>query len=132
MMVAIMGMVSRFATALQIGAGVVVGVTVTALAMLAYDTFIDDPRVAREARREYVAAAELAAVKAELAKVKREKEATQKVLTDFEARYREAMEQQAEHQFHLEQEIAEYEARLAESDRVCVLDDRDIEWLSKP
>ncbi len=107
-------------------------VTLTASTLALYDRAIDDPAVARGARREFVARAELVAAKAKLAEAERQRDAGAQALEEFRRRL--AVEQQVERaeDARHEKEIADYEKKLAAQGRGCVLDDGDIEFLRRP
>lgn len=98
----------------------------------AWDRLIDDPRVRKEARQEYVHIAEKEALQAELEREKELRTIAElvragyaRLLAEYEAR------QVAENE-RIEKEIAEYEAELEAAGRSCRLTDADIEWLRKP
>ncbi len=107
-------------------------VAFTASSLALYDRAIDDPAVARVARLEFVARAELEAAKARLAEAERQRDAGAQALEEFRQRFA-AQEQveRAEDARH-EKEIADYEKKLAAQGRGCVLDDGDIEFLRRP
>lgn len=99
------------------------------VALAAYDSAIDDPRVAAEARQGYVTEAALRAAEARAAEAERQRAAAQKAAAAFEEALRHVREHEDERAAKLEQEIDEYEAKLREDGRTCGLSDSDIEWL---
>jgi hypothetical protein len=110
---------------LKIGAGLLAGLALYGI----YDTTIDDPAVAREARAGYVLLAEKAAAEAGAAEMMRQRDASAQALEEYRNRLQAAqlVEQQAKDT--LEQEIASYELQLSEKNRACLADDADVQFL---
>lgn len=102
------------------------------LALASYDRLIDDPVVSREARAGFVALSEKVALEARLSEETRQRLAVAAVGAEFSRRRLIAEAIAASRIETLEQEIAGNEAKLLERDRLCRLDDADIEFLRKP
>lgn len=107
-------------------------VALTSSAWTLYDRTIDDPAVARAARSEYVARAELEAAKARLAEVERQRDIGAQALEEYRRRLAAYEQVEAAEDARHELEIAENEKRLQAAGRSCVLDDADIEFLRRP
>lgn len=102
-----------------------------AAAALAYNTFIENPRIARDAREGYVREAEKAALDAELREVRRQLDAAEKAATLWQAQLTRAQKEEDERAQQVESDIAEFKAKLLAENRSCSLSDSDIEWLRK-
>lgn len=105
------------------------GSALTFALMAGYDRLIDDPAIARQAQLIFVEKAERQAAIASMAEARRQREAIDKANADFTLaiRTREALAQSE--RTALEQEIADYEKRLSNAGRACLLDDGDVEFL---
>lgn len=97
-----------------------------------YDRWIDDPAVRADARKEYVHIMVNEALKAQLAEEQRQREIAEAAADRFGELLRLVEEESQAALEHMEQEIADYEAKLESDGRSCHLDDADIEWLRKP
>jgi len=112
--------------------GALAGIVISSVIWMSYNHLIAYPDVAREAREGYVVLAEKTALetKIQIEQVRREKAEA------ISRKHAEALEKadalnNAE-KARLEQENAEYEARLEAAGRRCELDGADIDWLRKP
>lgn len=99
------------------------------VAWSSYDRLIDDPGVVREARAGFVAVAERDALAALVAERDRQRLAAEMALSNLRREIDRISEQEQAAQDRLEQEIKDYEKKLADAGRLCPLDDGDIEWL---
>lgn len=121
-------LVSPFAVPLAaVAAGLVVMV-----GMIAWDVVVDDPAVAREARRGYVDRAELRAEKAARAEAERQLAAVARARDGYRLALAAADARNAADVERIEREIADHETRLEAAGRSCRLDPADIEWLRQP
>ncbi len=110
--------------ATPLGAGAVV-----AGVFLAWNGWIDNPRVAREATTNCVARAETAALDAQLAEERRRRAAATAAL-ELYRRQADADAAAAEARAaDLQKEIADYEKKLADAGRGCALSPDDLDWL---
>lgn len=109
----------------------VAGAATLALAGL-YDRLVDDPAVAAAARRYMVAKAELDAERARGTELERQLTAGAQALEEYRRRLAAEQRAQDETDARHEQEIADYEKRLADAGRGCALDRDDIEFLRRP
>lgn len=110
--------------ATPLGAGAVV-----AGAFLAWNGWIDNPRVSREATTNCVARAETSALEAQLAEERRRRAAATAAL-ELYRRQADADAAAAEARAaELEKENAAYEQKLEEQGRRCNLTSDDVEWL---
>lgn len=120
--------VTRFAAPLAAVAALVL----TLVGAQLYDRWIDDPAVAKAARLDFVRKAELTAAQALHAETLRQLAAARRVNGQYLAELQAARAAEAAASEILEQEIADYEKRLADNGRACLLNDADIEWLRNP
>ena len=123
----ISGFLRPFATPLAGAAGFLGAL----LMFAAYNNLIDNPRVAAEARKDYVAQVQYDTLKFQLDAERRNRALAEKATRDFADKLAIERNIQAELEWHYEQEIANYETRLEATGRSCRLDDADIEWLRK-
>lgn len=94
-----------------------------------YNTMFDNPAVVREARAGFVLQAERDALLAQVAEMRRQRDAADRAHADF-LTWVDQIERDAEARTEqLEKEIDEYEQKLAEDGRACYLNRADIEWL---
>lgn len=94
-----------------------------------YDRAIDDPAVAKAAQLVFVERAERQAAIASMAEARRQREAVDRANAGFSDTIK-AREAAAESErTALEQEIADYEKRLTNAGRACLLDDADVDFL---
>jgi hypothetical protein len=99
--------------------------------MLLYDRYVDDPRVAEDARRGFVAIAEVSAVEAERDLAQRLLIAAQEAAKDYENQLAEIYAVQTAKDAADRIKDATYEASLKAAGRSCPLTDADIEWVQK-
>lgn len=112
---------------------IIAGVALLSLSgMSLYDRWIDDPAVAREARREYVHIAEKTALEAQLAEVKRQSAAYQSALIANTSRVIDLEHAQEAAKAQAAKDRTAYEQKLRDEGRECPLTDADIEWLQRP
>ena len=112
------------AIATPLGAGAVV-----AVAFLAWNGWIDNPRVARQATAGCLSTVEKAALEAQLAEERRRRAAATAAL-ELYRRQADADAAAAEARAaELEKENAAYEQKLEEQGRRCNLTSDDVEWL---
>ena len=107
-----------------VGAGAVV-----AGALLVWNAGVDNPRVTREARADYVAKAETKALEAQLAEEQRQRAAAEYALAAYTKQAGADAAADVARAEALEQRIADYEQELALAGRSCVLTAADVEWL---
>lgn len=115
-----------------VAAGAVAGIILSSLLWITYNHFIGHPRVANEARLGYVVLSEKAAIEAKLKLEEKRRKAAEEISSRHQALLKIANAEAEAEQARLEQENADYEARLEAAGRSCRLDDADIEWLRKP
>lgn len=104
---------------------------VIASSLIAYDHFIDDPKVAAEARKGYVQKVQLDTAIEALKNLKTQLDQNKILLEHFKGQMVQLEENRKKTIAQTEQEIQDYERQLAEAGRRCVLDQRDVEWLRK-
>lgn len=107
-----------------LGAGAVVAVL-----FLAWNGWIDNPRVEREATAGCLGTVEKAALEAQLAEERRRRAAAEAALADYRRQADADAAEAAARAAELEQENAAYEQKLEEQGRRCNLTSDDVEWL---
>lgn len=112
------------AIATPLGAGAVVAVL-----FLAWNGWIDNPRVEREATAGCLGTVEKAALEAQLAEERRRRAAAEAALADYRRQADADAAEAAVRAAELQKEIADYEQKLADAGRSCHLDDDDLRWL---
>ncbi|MFK4060717.1 hypothetical protein [Brucella anthropi] len=112
---------------IKIGAGAAFGIVL----MLSFNLLIHDPSIRREARQGYVLEAQKIALEAKLAERDRQIKAGQLVIESYQEQLRNARKAEQERIEQTEQEIADYEKKLAAAGRSCLLNSDDIEWMRK-
>lgn len=110
--------------ATPLGAGAVV-----AGLFLAWNGWIDNPRVAREATAGCLSTVEKAALEAQLAEERRRRAAAEAALADYRRQADADAAAAAAAAEDLQKRIADYEKELADAGRGCRLDDADLRWL---
>lgn len=85
-----------------------------------------------DAVKELVAGAELNAAIAKATEEQRRRQAAVRALNAYRAEYAADMAAAERDRDQLEREISDYEKKLADGGRACLLDDADVEWLRKP
>lgn len=113
--------------AAKIGLGAILGIAI----MLINNAFFHDPVVRAEARSGYVLEAQKTAAEARATELQRQITAGNLVIESYQEQLRNARAADAEKTAQTETEIADYERKLAEASRSCLLDSSDIEWLRK-
>lgn len=101
------------------------------VAAVGYNFWIENPRIAREARIGYVQAAEKAALEAELAETKRQRDASARAASAWQSQLERFQAQEDDRAKQLEADIAEFEQTLASAGRSCRLTDDDLRFLRK-
>jgi len=86
-------------------------------------------RVASDAVKGYVLAAERDSLVAQMAEKERQRRAAESAVAELQRDLDNAARVQGAEQAVLEKEIAEYEKKLADAGRRCTLSDSDVEWL---
>lgn len=105
-------------------------IAVVVAGALAYNFFIENPRVAFEARQGYVAEATQAALKAELDEATRQRLAAEAVQAKWLDDLKRTKMEQAANEADDEARIKKYEAALSDATRTCrQLDARDMQLL---
>lgn len=94
-----------------------------------YDRAIDDPAVAASARQDYVQRAELTAAQARLAEVERQRNAGAQTLEEYRKRLAAYQTAAAAEDARHEQEISDYEKKLADLGKSCLVDGDFLDWL---
>lgn len=112
--------------------GGVIGILIGVMLMNGYNRFIGHPSVAAEARLGYVLLAERTALETKLAVETKRREAAERISDNHAKALAVATQQIQEDMARLEQENADYEARLNDAGRRCELNADDINWLRKP
>lgn len=104
---------------------------VVALA-LAYNFLWENPHIAAEARRGYVAEATQAALQAELDEAKRQRAAAEAVQSRWLEELRRSRQELAQNEAADDARIAQYEAQLDDATRACrKLNARDMQLLKR-
>lgn len=111
--------------------GGVIGLLIGVMLMNGYNLVIGHPRVAAEARLGYVLTAERATLETKLALEEKRRIAAERISANHANALAKATKQNQADMARLEQENADYEARLNEAGRRCELDADDINWLRK-
>lgn len=101
-----------------------------ALAMI-YNALIENPAVRREARAGYVQEATIAALSATVLELRRQKEASDKALGEFQAAAEEAERVSTAAAAAFEKKVADYEAERRSEGRACTLSSRDLDELRR-
>lgn len=122
------GFLSPFAVPLAAGGGILI----TLLCAWFYNAWFDNPAVIREARKDFVQISEVSALKAQLDREKAIRLLSNKVVTDHIQMLSEIHRKEAQEDERIEKEIGDYEQKLRDDDRECLLDQPDIDWLRKP
>lgn len=108
------------------------------MAAAAVLTFYEAPvlgrvaQVERAALRGYVLKTELETANAKAFELLRQREAAEAALAAFEKKQLEEDARAAIQMSRLEEEIADNEKLLSAAGRSCLVDDADVDWLSKP
>lgn len=118
---------------LKIGAGVGVGFALAAIYYNGVPLLKDIPYVGSifegQAKKGLVPEFQVKALQAQLAEEARQRQAGQFVIDAYQEQLRNVRAAEAAQVEKSEQEIANYEKRLAEAGRACLLDSADIEFL---
>ncbi|UYT54527.1 hypothetical protein OHI65_09175 [Brucella sp. MAB-22] len=120
---------------LKIAAGCAVGIVLSAIYFNGVPVLKDLPYVGAvfegQAKKGLVPEFQALALKAELDQLKSIRRANALVIEAYQVQLRNAREAEAARIEQTEQEIADYEKRLADAGRFCLLDRDDIEFLRK-
>ncbi|KAB2788115.1 hypothetical protein F9K97_03145 [Brucella anthropi] len=118
---------------LKIGAGVAVGFVLSAIYYTGVPILKDIPYVGAafegQAKKGLVPEFQVWALEAQLSEEMRQRKASQIVIDSYQAQLRNARTAEAAQFEKSEREIVDYEKRLAEAGRACLLGDGDIEFL---
>lgn len=125
-------LIAGLSPTLVLAIGGIIGTLFTGFIGSAYDRLIDDPNVRKEALIGFVAKAELEAEKARAQEAQRQRDLARKAAAEYADILAKVREQESEAKADLEQRIADYESRLKDAGRSCILDQSDIDWLRKP
>jgi hypothetical protein len=120
-----------FAPATFMSMGGVIGVVAALLLGSVYDRLVDDPAVRRAVLVDYVHKSELDAANAKATELLRQKVEADAALLELTRKADQLEQEQAARTERMEQEIADYEKRIADADR-CLLSRDDVEWLRQP
>lgn len=127
-MIAILtGLLRPFAVPLAAAAGFTAAVVISSV----YDRLIDDPFVAHAARKNYVAQVKFDTLKFQLDAERRGRAIAEEAGRKYARTLIAFQREQQERELRIEQEIADYEAKLRENGRQCRLDRGDIDWLRR-
>lgn len=107
-------------------------VVVTLAACVVFDRLIDDPAERAAARRGWVQEYRLKASEARAAELARQTRAAQTALIAHRTRLASMEAERVLVAARTEQEIADYERKLADTGRSCRLSRHDVDWLRKP
>lgn len=101
------------------------------VAAVGYNYWIENPRIANDARQGYVREAEKAAIESELREVKRQRDAAERSAAAWQEQLQRYQEEAKKRSEEVEKDIAEFEAAIAAGGRSCKLTDADIKFLRK-
>ena len=120
---------------LKIGLGVVAGIVIGSAYYNGVPVLKDLPAVGilfeGQAKKGLVPQFELSAARAERDELQRQLKVSEFVTTAYQEQIRNVWATEAARTEKTEQEIAEYERKLAEAGRACLLDNDDIEFLRR-
>lgn len=120
---------------LKIAAGCAVGIVLSAIYFNGVPVLKDLPAVGflfeGQAKKGLVPQFELAAARAERDELQRQLKVSEFVTTAYQEQIRNVWAAEAARTEKTEQEIADYERKLAEAGRACLLDNDDIEFLRR-
>lgn len=118
---------------LKIGAGIAVGFVLAAVYYNGIPVLKGIPIIGiafeGQAKKGLIPEFQVKALQAQLAEETRQRKAGQFVIEAYQEQLRNARAAEAAQVEKSEQEIADYEKRLAEAGRACLLDNADIEFL---
>ncbi|MCX2696409.1 hypothetical protein [Ochrobactrum chromiisoli] len=118
---------------LKIGAGIAAGFILAAAYYNGIPILKDIPYVGRafegQAKKGLVPEFQVKALEAQIAEETRQRKAGQFVIASYQVQLQNARAAEAAQMEKTEQEIGDYEKRLAEAGRACLLDGNDIEFL---
>ncbi|MCD4511553.1 hypothetical protein LQT97_09910 [Brucella pseudogrignonensis] len=118
---------------LKIGAGVAVGFVLSAIYYNGVPILKDIPYVGLafegQAKKGLVPEFQVKALQAQLAEEERQRKAGQFVIDAYQVQLRNSRAAEAAQLEKTEREIVDYEKRLAEAGRACLLDSNDVEFL---
>jgi len=126
---------SQILDAIKLTAGVAIGIVLASIYYNGVPVLKDIPYIGAafegQAKKGLVPEFQALALKAELDQLKSIRRANDLVIEAYQAQLRNARAAEAARIEQTEQEIADYEKRLADAGRVCLLDRDDIEFLRK-
>lgn len=126
---------SQILDAIKVTAGVAIGIVLASIYYNGIPMLKDIPYIGAvfegQAKKGLVPEFQALALKAELDQLKSIKRANSIVIEAYQVQLRNARAAEAARIEQTEQEIADYEKRLADAGRVCLLDRDDIEFLRK-
>ncbi|PRA56686.1 hypothetical protein CQ062_08530 [Ochrobactrum sp. MYb68] len=126
---------SQILDAIKVTAGIAIGIVLASIYYNGVPVLKDIPYIGAvfegQAKKGLVPEFQALALKAELDQLKSIKRANDLVIEAYQVQLRNARAAEAALIEQTEQEIADYEQRLADAGRVCLLDRDDIEFLRK-
>lgn len=121
--------------AIKVAAGIAIGIVLASIYYNGVPLLKDIPIVGvafeGQAKKGLVPEFQVKALQAQLDAEARQRRANALVIESYQAQLRNARAAEAARIEQTEQEIADYEKRLADAGRVCLLDRDDIEFLRK-
>lgn len=126
---------SRIFDAIKVAAGMAIGIVLASIYYNGVPLLKDIPIVGvafeGQAKKGLVPEFQVKALQAQLDVEAKQRRANALVIESYQAQLRNARAAEAARIEQTEQEIADYEKRLADAGRVCLLDRDDIEFLRK-
>ena len=126
---------SQILDAIKVTAGIAMGIIVASIYYNGVPVLKDIPVVGAifegQAKKGLVPEFQVNALKAQLAAEAQQRRANDLIIESYQVQLRNARAAEAARIEQTEQEIADYEKRLADAGRVCLLDRDDIEFLRK-
>ena len=126
---------SQILDAIKVTAGIAVGIVLASIYYNGVPMLKEIPVVGAifegQAKKGLVPEFQVNALKAQLAAEAQQRRATDLIIESYQVQLRNARAAEAARIEQTEQEIADYEKRLADAGRVCLLDHDDIKFLRK-